>query len=537
MSLAPIVLFTYNRLWHTQQTVEALQKNELASESEIFIYSDGGKDEGSWTEVKEVRKYLKTIGGFKNITIIEQEKNLGLADSIIGGVTNIVNRYGKIIVLEDDIVTSPYFLRFMNDALDFYEDEDKVWHVSGWNYPIISEDSSETFLWRVMNCWGWATWKNRWQHFEKDTDKLISSFSDYNIYRFNLDGAHDFWSQVLANKEGKINTWAIYWYATIFKNNGLCLNPLKPLIKNIGFDTHGTHTKQASDIVNHSINNIDSFNFDMNIIENSKYLLLVKTYLITSRNLKMNRFSDKDYQTIIKTPRFQELTIKFLGVTIKTPDSASLRFLNHELFGLEIYKFKSQNENPLIIDCGANIGLSVIYFKRLFPNAKVIAFEPDKKIFQYLKFNISSFGFDDVELINKGLWHEEITLSFFSEGADGGRVAKENDKENIIKIDTVVLSDYLKNTKVDFLKIDIEGAETDVLIECEPYLKNVEKIFIEYHSFIDKPQTLSKILHILQNCGFRYYIEHIGVKSKHPFMAISNYVGFDNQLNIFGYRK
>lgn len=536
--LAPIVLFTYNRPWHTQQTVEALQNNELAKDSELFIFSDGGKDEASWKKVNEVREYLKTINSFKKVTLIFQEKNIGLADSIISGVTKIVNQYGKIIVLEDDIVTGQYFLKFMNDALNFYEKEEKVWHISGWNYPIEDKDTNETFLWRVMNCWGWATWKDRWKYFEKNTTKLINSFNEDDIYKFNLDGTNDFWSQVIQNNKTKINTWAIYWYATIFKNNGLCLNPIKAMLKNIGFDSQATHTVKPSVIAEYSINNTNKYLLTSEIIENTKRLIDIKNYLCRINTTQSNkRFSDKDYNLLLETPRFQELEIEFLNKTIKAPDSASLRFLNHELFGLEIYKFKCDKESPLIIDCGANIGLSIIYFKKLFPMAKVIAFEPDKKIFEYLKFNINSFKFNDVELINKGLWKEETTLKFFSEGADGGRIANESMHENIIEIETVKLSSYLnKEKQIDFLKLDIEGAETEVLLESETSLSKVKNIFIEYHSFSSQKQTLSTILSILEKNGFRYYIEHIGVKSQHPFSNIRNYVGFDNQLNIFGYR-
>lgn len=537
-NLAPIVLFTYNRPWHTQQTVEALQKNELAKESELFIFSDGGKDETSWQKVNEVREYLKTISGFKNITLTFQDKNIGLADSIISGVTDIVNRYGKIIVLEDDIVTSPYFLKYMNDALDFYENEEKVWHISGWNYPITKEESNETFLWRVMNCWGWATWKDKWQYFEKDTKKLINSFSDYDIYKFNLDGTHNFWSQVILNKEKKINTWAIFWYATIFQNSGLCLNPVNQLIKNIGFDVEGTHTKQASELAKHSISEVKNYIFLKEICENIHYTLQIKKYFtILQGDTMQKRFTDKDYELVLNTPRFTEFEVNFFDTLIKVADSASLKSSNHELFGLEIYKFLSKTDKPLIIDCGANIGLSIIYFKKLYPNAKIVAFEPDNKIFEYLSFNINSFGFKDVELINKGLWKEETTLRFFSEGADGGRIATKEANEKIIEIQTVRLSEYLKNkTCIDFLKLDIEGAETDVLLECKEYLKNVKNIFIEYHSFVDKEQTLSTILSILEQNGFRYYIEHTCVKSSNPFVSIKNYVGFDNQLNIFGYK-
>jgi len=113
-----------------------------------------------------VRKYIHSINGFKKVTVVERDKNMGLADSIIDGVTTVVNQYGKLIVLEDDLVTSPYFLKFMNDALDFYQHEKKVWHISGWNYSITTNDLDDVFLWRLMNCWGWATWADKWQHYE-----------------------------------------------------------------------------------------------------------------------------------------------------------------------------------------------------------------------------------------------------------------------------------------------------------------------------------------------------------------------------------
>lgn len=241
MNLAPIVLFVYNRPDHTRQTVEALQKNELAEQSELFIYSDEAKNDDARGNVDEVREYIDTIEGFKKVTIIKREKNWGLADSIIDGVTKIVNEYGKIIVLEDDLVTSKYFLKFMNEALEFYEEEDKVWHISGWNYPIETDGLDDVFLWRAMNCWGWATWADRWQYFEKDTDKLISEFTKEDIKEFNLDGVEDFFGQVTANKENKIKTWAIYWYASIFQKDGLCLNPTKTFVENIGHDGSGVH--------------------------------------------------------------------------------------------------------------------------------------------------------------------------------------------------------------------------------------------------------------------------------------------------------
>lgn len=265
--LAPIILFVYNRPFHTKQTVEALKNNELAEKSELFIYCDAAKNELATESVKQVKSYVNTIDGFKNVTIVEREKNWGLANSIIDGVTKVVNKYGRVIVLEDDLVTSPYFLKFMNDALENYKDKKNVWHISGWGYPIEPTGLDDVFLWKFMNCWGWATWSDKWKYFEKNTDDLISTFTKDDIKRFNLNGYENFWSQVLDNKKGKINTWAIYWYATIFKKDGLCLNPVKTFVENIGHDGSGENCN-ANDSFKSSMNTSNNINFITILEEN-----------------------------------------------------------------------------------------------------------------------------------------------------------------------------------------------------------------------------------------------------------------------------
>lgn len=241
MSLAPIVLFVFNRPWHTQQTIEALKKNTLANDSELYIFSDGAKHAKDQVNVEKVREYIREVNGFKAISIIERDKNWGLANSIIDGVTTIVDEFGKIIVLEDDLVTGPYFLKFMNDALIFYREEDKVMHISGWNYPINTTDLPETIFLRGTTCSGWATWDRAWQYFEKAPYKLLGSFTKSDRYKFDYDGSVGMWSQVIGNLTGKLNTWAIFWYAAVFKKRGLCLHPSKSLVKNIGHDGSGVH--------------------------------------------------------------------------------------------------------------------------------------------------------------------------------------------------------------------------------------------------------------------------------------------------------
>lgn len=245
--LAPIVLFVYNRLWHTKQTIEALKKNELAELSELFVFSDGPKNADAEAEVELVRDYIQTICGFKKVHIINKEKNWGLAKSIIDGVTTIVNKYGKIIVLEDDLVTSPYFLKFMNDSLNKFSNCETVFGVTGFAYPIDKKQLSDTFFLKDEGCWGWATWNRAWKYFNKDTDMLINTFTSQMISEFNFDDTTNFWSQVILNQEGSIDTWAIYWYATIFLKNGLFLHPKETFIKNIGHDGSGVHCSYTSE--------------------------------------------------------------------------------------------------------------------------------------------------------------------------------------------------------------------------------------------------------------------------------------------------
>lgn len=270
MKTAPIVLFTYKRPWHTRQTVEALQKNELASESELFIFSDGAKNEDDMAKVQEVRSYLKTIDGFKKITIIERDENLGLANNIIDGVTSIVNKYGKVIVLEDDLVTSPYFLRFMNEALERYKEEEKVMHISGYIYPIKTEGLDDTFFIKPTSCWGWATWDSAWRFFKKDPDYYITKFDRHMIRDFNVNHSYPYFEQIILNKKGKLNTWAIFWYASVYLRGGLSLHPRESFVRNVGFGEDSVHCKGKGDEFDVKLNTQYKIKFTDSIQENVK---------------------------------------------------------------------------------------------------------------------------------------------------------------------------------------------------------------------------------------------------------------------------
>lgn len=251
--LAPIALFVYNRPEHTSRTLNFLQQNLLAKDSRLFVFSDAARNKKDEEKVNEVRQLIHETKGFYSVEIIERETNLGLANSIIDGVTKLVKEYGKIIVLEDDLITSPYTLQYFNDALEKYKTEDRVMHVGAYMYPLHATELPETFFYRIATSWGWATWERAWNNFEPDIGLLISKFDKEKINRFSIDGYMNFWKQMQEFRSGKNNSWAIRWYASIFLKNGLAFHPSRSLVNNIGHDGSGIHSG-INDIYNVIIN-------------------------------------------------------------------------------------------------------------------------------------------------------------------------------------------------------------------------------------------------------------------------------------------
>ena len=238
---APILLFVYNRPEHVRRNIQALLKNELAAESELFIYSDAAKDETSQAAVKEVRAFIRSIQGFKKITITERAENWGLARSIIDGVTTLINRYGRVIVLEDDLVVAPHFLQFMNDALETYRDEERVGHIQACDF---THDPSlpDTFLIKWTGSWGWGTWDRAWKHFNADGKALLTELESRKLtYTFDFNGKYGYTRMLRRQIEGKNNSWAIRWNASLFLKSILSLNVGKSLVQNEGFDGSGTN--------------------------------------------------------------------------------------------------------------------------------------------------------------------------------------------------------------------------------------------------------------------------------------------------------
>lgn len=248
MTYAPISLFAYNRPEHTKQTVDALKQNHLAEKSDLIIYSDAPKTDSQADNVKDVRQYISQIDGFKSVTICERETNFGLARSIIDGVTTIVNQYGRIIVLEDDLVTSPYFLVYMNEALDRFAREESVVSIHGYVYPA-NQSLPEAFFLLGADCWGWATWRRGWSCFNSDGQFLLDELKCRSLIRdFDYNGTYPYSKMLELQIKGANDSWAVRWYASAFLAGKLTLYPGRSLVHNIGNDTSGTHCGESVEL-------------------------------------------------------------------------------------------------------------------------------------------------------------------------------------------------------------------------------------------------------------------------------------------------
>jgi hypothetical protein len=254
MNPAPIALFVYNRLFYTKKTVFALKKNLLAKQSSLFIFSDYAKNSDDLKKVLLVRDFISKIKGFKNIRIIYRKENYGLYKNILFGIDYIFKLYGKIIVLEDDIVTSRYFLNYMNKNLEIYESSKKVVSIHGYNYPINKRGLNNFFFILGADCWGWSTWKKKWKKYYIDNSNYLEKkiFKSDRVKEFNFDNNYNFYKMLTDNKKIK-KSWAINWYASTFIMNLLTLYPAKTLVKNIGLI--GTNNSKSNINFNSTLDN------------------------------------------------------------------------------------------------------------------------------------------------------------------------------------------------------------------------------------------------------------------------------------------
>ncbi|MDR0547864.1 MAG: glycosyltransferase [Deltaproteobacteria bacterium] len=321
-NLAPVVLFTYNRLNCLIQTVEALKKNNLSTQTDLIIYSDGPKIEAQSDDIENIRKYLYTIDGFSSITIFPSKINLGLTESVVSGITETVEKYGKIIVLEDDIVTHSTFLDYMNFALEKYKNDDAVMQISGYFPYNTNNYLPETFFLNHTTSWGWGTWSRAWKYFHLNGQQYIKMFNKDDIQKFNNYGKFDRFSYLIRSEIENIKIWDIYWDLCVYTRNGLTLYPKQSKVLNLGFDGSGTNctpVKFPQSIDNNykitSLPNILCINKYANLIFTElSGKFLVKTSIVKNiiKYLLINIFRiDKNYITSVMKKIRKKFKIKY----------------------------------------------------------------------------------------------------------------------------------------------------------------------------------------------------------------------------------
>lgn len=267
MKKSPIVLFVYNRLDHVKKTINSLKRNKDSKYSELIIFSDGSKNNDDEKKIIRVRKYLKKIKGFKKIKIFYQKKNLGLANSIIKGLNTIFKRFSSAIILEDDLIVSKNFLKYMNEGLNLYGKNNNVISIHAYSYPFKKDKNDPNYFFlKGADCWGWGTWSKSWKLFEKNGNILKKKLINKNlINEFNFNNSFDYMRMLKDQVKGKNNSWAIRWYASAFLKNKLTLYPKNSFVKNIGIDGSGTHGSSFNEKYN-----IKSFNLNYVSIEKAK---------------------------------------------------------------------------------------------------------------------------------------------------------------------------------------------------------------------------------------------------------------------------
>lgn len=244
---APIALFVHRRPDHTRKVLESLRGNPEAVSSPLYVYSDGPRNPTEALAVQEVRDLCRDIPGFASVVLVERDTNLGLADSVITGVTEVCSRHGRVIVLEDDLVVSPFFLSYMNEALRRYAEDERVMQISGHQFPVLPPAEGDAVFLPMTTSWGWATWDRAWRTFDREMKGLARLEQDRTLrHRFDLEGAYPYFNMLRAQWRGEVDSWAIRWWLTVFLAGGWALFPARTLVRNIGFDGTGRHCEAGA---------------------------------------------------------------------------------------------------------------------------------------------------------------------------------------------------------------------------------------------------------------------------------------------------
>ena len=541
----PVILITYKRPWHTAQVLTALKEHRIQN---LYVFSDAPKTPDDEQGVYQTRKLIEAID-WTTPQVIYQKQNLGLAKSIVGAVNMVFEKHDRLILLEDDCVPLQYFFDFIYDCLQKYENDPKVFGVSGHSAPIpdslLKDYPCDAYFLSRMSSWGWATWKRAWAHYEPDLYKLVQIANAGQIDM--AQGGVDIPVNIHKMLTGKLHdVWTLPWVLSVYNHHGCYVYPTRSHLKNIGLDGTGLHCGKAPKI-DWTYATTRTIRYPEQVFISE---LLLKNYLDWNyiqvrpdtaqkavqylRNLRFSAMEQNHSEfrsvsdnmakmpalAIQNTPNengeipggtkdknncldCSNIGSKYTyhGLKFEYDSLPALQTEIKNIFEQKIYDFKTDKKSPLVIDGGAHLGLFSLYIKQKYPQARVIAFEPDDRAFANLNANLAENHCSQVHTVKSGLFNQNTTLHFAADGADGGAIKA----DGAAQIQVVKLSDYITEP-VDYLKLNIEGAEMEVLEEIEPKLHLINELCLEYHAFPEIGQRLHQILALLDRNGFRYLI-------------------------------
>jgi FkbM family methyltransferase len=572
MSLrTPIAFIIFRR---PDQTARVWERIREAQPEKLFLIADGGRNEEEWVKCRAARKVVETIDWDCEVHQNFSNANLGARDRVDSGLDWVFEHVEQAIILEDDCLPSSSFFRFCEELLEKYIDDKRIMHIGGDNFQNGARRSSGTYYFsRYAHCWGWATWRRAWLEYSKN--ELVCREwlqGDKCAEYFTSQIEAKYWTRIFERHcKGEWNAWDFFWMLAVWRCNGQCIVPEVNLVENIGFGMEATHTltcRSGSPAL--SIRSIlppdekdfqneadfyvykNHFHGELEFIKSSFYRRAINKLLSLLKLKKIQKkIKETHFWKILRNPsyrhRFYEkaaleklpkgtsATTDLPGFKLEINCPKSFLAQYQSIFEEECYNFPTTNENPRIIDCGANIGLATIWWKKQFPKARITAFEPDAEIFKILQKNVVAANISEVDLRREAVWVDNSFRDFDAKGgASGGLVFHTDEKHSINRVKTIKLADFIYEP-IDILKIDIEGTEFEVLADCESCLHMVKHIFVEYHQKNDRESELDKMLGLLRNQGFRVFLkQHGGLAS--PFMKRPDWDGFDLMVDIFAFR-
>lgn len=571
----PIIYLIYRR---PDLVAQSLKSIAAAKPKHLYVVADGPKNEGERELTEESRRLVRDgVDWDCEVHWNAADKNMGLANRVSSGITWAFESCESAIVLEEDCLPAPAFYDFCEILLQRYGDSKEVMVVSGDNFQKGRVRGDGDYYFSVYpHCWGWATWKRAWKHYEHGCEAMtVEEIVDAYPDQYLSEPVAEYWaSNFKAVVEAKVDSWAYQWQQAIWRAQGKVILPQVNLVENVGFGIEATNTMGGKAHAATSLA-LNLRSTGLTAPSSEELHLVGDTYTAESKfgigtkaprgsgsyYLRLQRVKDilkrkvapwvpqrvkaaikrlmihpgkDELQRLLLLKRYEPGTTGILGREIHYTDAASFVSAYREIFERRIYRFDSEVTNPRILDAGANLGLASLYMKTIFPDARITAFEPDPEVSDACRKNFEAFGYHDIEVIEAALGGNEGEITFFKEGADGGRIVSGDESWNGHQVKLMPLSPLIDET-VHFLKLDIEGAELEVLEEISGKLGLVERIFCEYHDFAGQPQKMSRVLELLEQAGFRYYVES-GMPKATPFVPGDAYNGMDHFVQIYAWR-